>query len=106
MHTRSSRVAEVVRISGPLAPYMSGFKAALADSCYPPLSTVNQLRLVGHLSCWLESERLCVRAPLHTHPVTQSSVQTSADSDTDLLRSYSRFPKRNAPSTGLAKNVP
>ena len=30
----------------------------------------------------------------------------AAWADTDLLRSYNRFPKRNAPSTGLAKNVP
>lgn len=61
MHTRSSRVAEVVRISGPLAPYMSGFKSTLADSGYAPLSVVNQLRLMGHLSRWLESEEFCVR---------------------------------------------
>jgi integrase/recombinase XerD len=59
MHTPLSRVAEV-RISGPLAPYTNGFKSALADSGYTPLSTVNQMRLMGHLSRWLESNRVCV----------------------------------------------
>lgn len=36
------------------------FKSTLADSGYTPLSTVTQMPLMGHLSRWLESNRVCV----------------------------------------------
>jgi hypothetical protein len=38
MHTRSTRVAEVARISGPLAPYLTGFKATLAGDGHESLA--------------------------------------------------------------------
>lgn len=50
-------VSEVV-ITGPLAPFAVRFKAALADAGYTPLSTVPQLRLMAHLSRWLDAHAL------------------------------------------------
>ena len=47
-----------VRVSGPLASYAAGFRGSLADAGYTPLSAVVQLRLMAHVSRWLESERL------------------------------------------------
>lgn len=47
-----------VRVSGPLQPYAPGFAVALAGLGYTPLSTVLQLRLVAHLSRWLEAEEV------------------------------------------------
>ena len=43
-----------VRIAGPLAPFAADLKAALHDAGYTPLSAVTQLRLIAHLSRWLE----------------------------------------------------
>src|SRR3982751_2741677 len=54
MASRLSRV-EVV---GPLGPHQAGFEAALADAGYTPLSAVNQVRVMGHLSIWLEARGL------------------------------------------------
>lgn len=50
-------VSEVV-ITGPLAPFTTRFRAALADAGYTPLSTVPQLRLMAHLSRWLDARAL------------------------------------------------
>ncbi len=50
-------VSEVV-IMGPLAPFAPRFRAALADAGYAPLSTVPQLRLMAHLSRWLDARAL------------------------------------------------
>lgn len=59
MSTPTSRVAPVW-VSGPLVRYAPGFTESLADKGYTALSTVNQLRLIGHLSNWLEAEQLAV----------------------------------------------
>jgi integrase/recombinase XerD len=53
----TSRVANVV-VSGPLAPHAAGFHARLIEAGYTPLSAVNQMRLMAHLSRWLEAGRL------------------------------------------------
>lgn len=53
MSSPISKVAEV-RVPGPLAPFASGFKSALLAAGYTPLSAVVQLRLMVHLSRWLE----------------------------------------------------
>ena len=45
-----------VRVSGPLASFAAGFSDELVRSGYTPLSARLQLRLVAHLSRWLESE--------------------------------------------------
>ncbi|CAN5557880.1 site-specific integrase [soil metagenome] len=47
-----------VRVSGPLQPHAAGYVLELARLGYTPLSAVLQLRLVAHLSRWLETERL------------------------------------------------
>ncbi|MGW3985437.1 tyrosine-type recombinase/integrase, partial [Streptomyces mirabilis] len=54
-----SKVAEV-RVPGPLAPFAPGFKSALLEAGYTPLSAVVQLRLMVHLSRWLEARGLSV----------------------------------------------
>jgi site-specific recombinase XerD len=54
MAHRASRV-EVV---GPLKPCQAGFEAVLAGLAYTPLSAANQLRLMNHLSIWLEERDL------------------------------------------------
>lgn len=47
-----------VRLSGPLVPFADGFGAALSDLGYTPLSAANQLRVMAHLSRWLEASGL------------------------------------------------
>lgn len=53
----TSKVAEV-RVPGPLAPFTAAFKSALLDTGYTPLSAVIQLRLMVHLSRWLQARGL------------------------------------------------
>jgi site-specific recombinase XerD len=52
MGDAKSRVCKVV-VAGPLAPFVQDFTAALASSGYTPLTSVNELRLMAHLSRWL-----------------------------------------------------
>jgi site-specific recombinase XerD len=47
-----------VSVCGPLARYVEGFWEELAEQGYTPLSAANQLRLMAHLSRWLEAEGL------------------------------------------------
>ena len=54
MSSPTSKVAEV-RVPGPLAPFASAFHEALSAAGYTPLSAVNQLRLMTHLSRWLDA---------------------------------------------------
>jgi site-specific recombinase XerD len=49
-----------VRMTGPLTPYAAGFAVELGRVGYTSLSTLDQLRLVAHLSRWLDSEGLDV----------------------------------------------
>jgi integrase/recombinase XerD len=51
-------VVSRVRVSGPLAEYAAGFAAYLAGAGYRPLSAANQVRLLAHLSRWLEDRGL------------------------------------------------
>ena len=44
-----------VHVVGPLAPYASQFASLLAERGYAPLSRVNQLQVMVHLSKWLRS---------------------------------------------------
>ena len=53
----TSTVSEV-RVTGPLAPFVEGLRAKLRDTGYTPLTTVNVLRLVAHLSRWLDVNQL------------------------------------------------
>jgi integrase/recombinase XerD len=43
-----------VRVRGPLAGYAAGFAWFLSEAGYAPLSAVNQVRLLAHLSRWME----------------------------------------------------
>ncbi len=48
-----SRVTRV-RVKGPLAPFACLYEAKLREHGYTPLTTVNELRQLSHLSRWLE----------------------------------------------------
>ena len=47
-----------VRVTGPLEPYAAGFAADLLAFGYRPASAAVHLRLLAHLSRWLETEGL------------------------------------------------
>jgi integrase/recombinase XerD len=51
-------VVSRVRVSGPLAEYAAGFAVFLAEAGYTPLSAANQVRVLAHLSRWLEGRGL------------------------------------------------
>jgi integrase/recombinase XerD len=51
-------VVSRVRVSGPLAEYAAGFAAYLAGAGYTPLSAANQVRVLAHLSRWMEGRGL------------------------------------------------
>jgi integrase/recombinase XerD len=51
------RGPSVVWVGGPLAPYAPGFGARLLKLGYAPSSAEDQLRLMAHLSRWLDEER-------------------------------------------------
>jgi integrase/recombinase XerD len=53
----TSKVSKVV-VAGPLAPYTEGFLARLEELGYTPLSAVNSMRLMVHLSRWLHARGL------------------------------------------------
>jgi len=59
MSRPTSRVLEV-RVAGPLAPFSTIFQTKLKESGYTPLTTVVELRLMAHLSRWLEAGHLGV----------------------------------------------
>lgn len=52
-----SRVAQV-RVPGPLAPFEAVLREVLSAAGYTPLSAVTQLRLMVHLSRWLDGQGL------------------------------------------------
>ena len=49
-------------VTGPLAEYADGFRAELARLGYTPLTAAGQLRLMAHLSRWMNVEGLDVQA--------------------------------------------
>lgn len=51
-------VVSRVRVSGPPAEFAGGFGSYLAGAGYTPLSAANQVRVLAHLSRWLEDRRL------------------------------------------------
>src|SRR5258705_10424821 len=52
-----SRVCNV-RVAGPLAAFGADFTSRLEELGYTPLTRVNELRLMAHLSRWLEARQL------------------------------------------------
>jgi integrase/recombinase XerD len=57
MGVPASRVSRVL-MTGPLASFADAYVAELRARGYAPLTTVNELRQVGRLSCWLEAREL------------------------------------------------
>jgi integrase/recombinase XerD len=51
-------VVSRVRVSGPLAEHAAGFAGFLGEAGYTPLSAANQVRLLAHLSRWMEGRGL------------------------------------------------
>lgn len=47
-----------IGVPGPLAPYAAGFWSALREAGYTPVSATHQLRLLVHLSRWLDAQHL------------------------------------------------
>src|SRR5947208_16960809 len=46
-----------VRVTGPLAVFREGFAEELARLGYKPNAAADQLRLMAHLSRWMDAER-------------------------------------------------
>ncbi len=78
-----------VLVSGPLAGYADGFRAELEVLHYTPLSAANQLRVLAHLSRWLEAKKLA--------PSELSAARTR-----DFLRARQREYTRRRSERGLA----
>ncbi len=55
----ASRVTKV-QVGGPLAPFAGAYRLRLRESGYTPLTLVNELRQVAHLSRWMEAGRVTV----------------------------------------------
>jgi site-specific recombinase XerD len=56
--SRPTSPVREVRIAGPLASFAADFQSALRDAGYTPLSAGTQLRLMAHLSRWLDESHL------------------------------------------------
>lgn len=54
-----SRVSKVLAV-GPLVPFTDEFTSMLKGSGYAPLTIVNELRLMAHLSRWMQARDLTV----------------------------------------------
>lgn len=50
----TSKVSKVA-VAGPLAPFVAAFESRLDELGYTPLTTVNVMRLMAHLSRWLDA---------------------------------------------------
>ncbi len=55
----TSKVTKVV-VRGPLAPFSAAVRSRLAEEGYTPLTIVNELRQVGHLSRWMVATDVAV----------------------------------------------
>ena len=110
--SRASRVL----VSGPLAPFVAEFELRLSEAGYTPLSSVNQMRLVAHLSRWLDAKRLAVidltddrieeffasrRARGCTWLVTRLALEPLLE----LLAELKALPASEPPAAGSAADV-
>ncbi len=57
MANRTTRPARV-RVTGPLGPFAEAYEARMKARGYTPLTMVNELRQIAHLSCWLDEHRM------------------------------------------------
>lgn len=55
--------ASIVRVTGPLAPFAEGLRHALVGAGYTPLSAANLLRLMAHLSRWMQRVSAALTPP-------------------------------------------
>jgi integrase/recombinase XerD len=90
MSRPASKVTKV-RVTGPLAPFAAGFGGRLLESGYTPLSTVNVMRLMAHLSRWLDANGLGV-ADLTSEQVERYAAARRAEG-----RTSARLPRSVAP---------
>jgi hypothetical protein len=51
-------------VTGPLAEYAGGFRTELARLGYTPLTAAAQLRLMAHLSRWLDADGARRKSPV------------------------------------------
>jgi integrase/recombinase XerD len=94
----ASKVTRVL-VTGPLAPFAPALRARLRDSGYTPLSAVNVMRLVAHLSRWLEASGLGV-ADLTSEQVEQYAFARRAEGRTSAL-----LPRSVAPILEMLADV-
>src|SRR5258707_622065 len=86
----ASKVARV-RVTGPLAPFAPKVKAKLRESGYTPLTAVNVMRLMAHLSRWLDANALGV-AGLTGEQVDRYVAERRAAARTSALSPRSLAP--------------
>ena len=87
-------VVRRVHVHGPLVVFADGFEAELERLGFTPLSRVDQLRLMAHLSCWLDAEGVVVsgmsaghvEAFLHERRSTRSARTTSPQNTVRTMR--------------------
>lgn len=60
MTTPKSKVI-TVRVVGPLAAYAQAFRSLLTECGYTPLTRVNHVQVMTHLSKWLQARGLGIR---------------------------------------------
>ena len=47
-----------VRVTGPLEPFAAGFIAELAEAGYRPAAAAVQVRVLAHLSRWMQEQHV------------------------------------------------
>src|SRR5262249_61570710 len=86
----ASKVARV-QVTGPLAQFAPKVKATLRESGYTPLTAVNVMRLMAHLSRWLDANALGV-AGLTSEQVDRYVAERRAAGRTSALSPRSLAP--------------
>ena len=84
-----------VRVTGPLAQFAPMLRTRLQERGYTPLSTVNMMRLLAHLSRWLDASGLGV-ADLTSEQVERYAAARRAEG-----RTSARLPRSVAPILAL-----
>ena len=90
----ASKVTRAI-VTGPLAPYAPALAAALRERGYTPLSAVNTMRLVAHLSRWLEAGGLSA-GDLNSEVAERYAAARRAEG-----RSFALLAGSIAPITGM-----
>ena len=88
-----------VRVTGPLAQFAPMLRARLRERGYTPLSTVNVMRLLAHLSRWLDASSLGV-ADLTSEQVERYAAARRAEG-----RTSARLPRSVAPILAMLSDA-